>query len=276
MELFGSHSELRRWIWSESDYSDLLRQLPSDNVSLQKLAGEIVRGLDRRGVLPSVFPRLETAFPGRAMEIASLARGAGVVPFERSPPSSRRALVLGALGFLVASLLTLALSEHGMNGGAQPEISEAASIKPADRSLDSPVVQNDADRQSGGLNNGVDDHAKTPGPAMKPRTTYSKVMRSIHETDIKRDGAGYLDARTKAQAVPHGLRSCFRVWVTERTNFDGDMAEIALAHMVGSKVRQAYDRSDMIEKRRVMMAAWGRFLRGEHEAKIVQMERSSA
>ena len=40
------------------------------------------------------------------------------------------------------------------------------------------------------------------------------------------------------------------------------MAEIALAHMVGSKVRQAYDRSDMIEKRRAMMAAWGRFLRG--------------
>lgn len=87
-----------------------------------------------------------------------------------------------------------------------------------------------------------------------------KVMRSIHEDDKKRGGAGYVDARTKAQAVPHGLRSCFRVWVTERTTFDGDMAEIALAHMVGSKVRQAYDRSDMIEKRRGMMADWGDFL----------------
>jgi hypothetical protein len=41
--------------------------------------------------------------------------------------------------------------------------------------------------------------------------------------------------------------------------------------MVGSKVRQAYDRSDMIEKRRVMMAAWGRFLRGEQGAKVVQI-----
>ncbi|MGB3243948.1 MAG: integrase arm-type DNA-binding domain-containing protein [Sulfitobacter sp.] len=94
--------------------------------------------------------------------------------------------------------------------------------------------------------------------------TLGKVMRAIHEADLSAGGNGYLDARTNAQAVPHGLRSCFRVWVTERTNFDGDMAEIALGHMVGSKVRQAYDRSDMIEKRRAMMDAWGRFLRGEN------------
>lgn len=101
--------------------------------------------------------------------------------------------------------------------------------------------------------------------------TLGKSMRAIHETDIKRGGIGYLDARTKAQAVPHGLRSCFRVWVTERTNFDGDMAEIALAHMVGSKVRQAYDRSDMIEKRRAMMDAWGRFLTDEVAGKVVRI-----
>lgn len=87
-----------------------------------------------------------------------------------------------------------------------------------------------------------------------------KVKRMIHETDVKRGGAGYVDARTHERAVPHGNRSCFPVWVTERTNFDGDMAEIALAHMVGNKVRQAYDRSDMIEKRRAMMVAWGAFL----------------
>ncbi|WP_456388379.1 tyrosine-type recombinase/integrase [Profundibacter sp.] len=102
--------------------------------------------------------------------------------------------------------------------------------------------------------------------------TLGKVMRNIHAANQKCGGAGYVDARTKRPAVPHGLRSCFRVWVTERTNFDGDMAEIALAHMVGSKVRQAYDRSDMIEKRRAMMGDWGRFLRGENGAKVVQIE----
>jgi hypothetical protein len=49
------------------------------------------------------------------------------------------------------------------------------------------------------------------------------------------------------------------------------MAEIALAHTVGSEVERAYRRGDMVEKRRVMMAAWGRFLRGETGSKIVQM-----
>jgi integrase len=102
--------------------------------------------------------------------------------------------------------------------------------------------------------------------------TLGKVMRSMHEVDLGRGGPGYLDAKTKAQAVPHGLRSCFRVWVSERTEFDGDMAEIALAHKVGSKVRQAYDRSDMVEKRRGMMAAWGRFLLGKVGAKVVGIE----
>ena len=89
-----------------------------------------------------------------------------------------------------------------------------------------------------------------------------KVMRSIHKADLMAGGSGYVDAQTGDAAVPHGLRSCFRVWVTERTDFDGDMGEIALAHNVGNKVRQAYDRSDMLEKRRAMMAAWGEFLGG--------------
>jgi len=92
--------------------------------------------------------------------------------------------------------------------------------------------------------------------------TLGKVMRSMHEDDVANGGGGYVDAQTGETAVPHGLRSCFRVWVTERTDFDGDMGEIALAHNVGSKVRQAYDRSDMLEKRRRMMAAWNGFLGG--------------
>jgi len=48
------------------------------------------------------------------------------------------------------------------------------------------------------------------------------------------------------------------------------MAEIALAHTVGSEVERAYRRGDMVEKRRAMMASWGRFLRSEANEKIVQ------
>ena len=86
------------------------------------------------------------------------------------------------------------------------------------------------------------------------------VMRKMHVADMKSGAQGFPDARSGKPAVPHGLRSTFRTWVAERTQFDGDMAEIALAHKVGSRVQQAYDRSDQVEKRREMMEAWGRFL----------------
>ncbi|MGR3610139.1 MAG: tyrosine-type recombinase/integrase [Sulfitobacter sp.] len=80
---------------------------------------------------------------------------------------------------------------------------------------------------------------------------------------------GFTDARTGRTAVPHGLRSTFRDWTAERTEYPRDMAEIALAHNVGSEVERAYRRGDMVEKRRAMMDAWGRFLRGEQNQKVV-------
>jgi integrase len=93
-------------------------------------------------------------------------------------------------------------------------------------------------------------------------------MKRIHAAKPDK----YLDRQSGRPAVPHGLRSTFRDWVAERTEYPRDMAEIALAHTVGSEVERAYRRGDMVEKRRAMMAAWGRFLRGETGAKVVKME----
>jgi integrase len=59
--------------------------------------------------------------------------------------------------------------------------------------------------------------------------------------------------------VPHGFRSTFRDWVSERTNFPSEMAELALAHGVGGKVEQAYRRGDMFERRRTLMQSWAAF-----------------
>lgn len=60
-------------------------------------------------------------------------------------------------------------------------------------------------------------------------------------------------------AVPHGFRSTFRDWAAERTNFPRDMAEMALAHAIGSEVEAAYRRGDMLAKRAKMMQAWADF-----------------
>ena len=64
----------------------------------------------------------------------------------------------------------------------------------------------------------------------------------------------------------HGFRSSFRDWVTEETDFAGDLAEAALAHLVGDETERAYRRGDALEKRRHLMDAWAAFVAAESEA----------
>jgi integrase len=93
--------------------------------------------------------------------------------------------------------------------------------------------------------------------------TLSATMRRLHEADIEANGSGFVDRVSKRPAVPHGLRSTFRDWAAERTQYPGDMAEVALAHRINNVVEAAYRRGDMIEKRRRMMADWADFLSGK-------------
>ena len=60
----------------------------------------------------------------------------------------------------------------------------------------------------------------------------------------------------------HGFRSSFRDFAAERTNFPREIAEAALAHVLGDKTEAAYLRSDTLEKRRALMEAWSRFCLG--------------
>jgi integrase len=57
----------------------------------------------------------------------------------------------------------------------------------------------------------------------------------------------------------HGFRSSFRNWAAERTNFPSEVPEMALAHTVSDKTVAAYNRSDLFERRRRLMAAWAAF-----------------
>ena len=66
--------------------------------------------------------------------------------------------------------------------------------------------------------------------------------------------------RMGLDAVPHGFRSTFRDWCSERTNYPRDVAEMALAHTIGDKVEAAYRRGDLFDKRRRMMDDWAAFL----------------
>ena len=61
-------------------------------------------------------------------------------------------------------------------------------------------------------------------------------------------------------AVPHGFRSSFRDWASERTNHPREVIEAALAHMVSNRTEAAYARSDLFERRRQLMDDWMEYL----------------
>ena len=66
--------------------------------------------------------------------------------------------------------------------------------------------------------------------------------------------------RRELPITAHGFRSSFRDWAAEETNTPSEVVEMALAHAVKSKVEAAYRRGDLLEKRKVLMAAWGSYL----------------
>lgn len=65
--------------------------------------------------------------------------------------------------------------------------------------------------------------------------------------------------RMNVDATVHGFRSSFRDWAAERTSYAHEVAEMALAHTVGSAVERAYRRGDLFEKRRQLMDDWATY-----------------
>src|SRR5262249_8977265 len=68
-----------------------------------------------------------------------------------------------------------------------------------------------------------------------------------------------------------GLRSSFRGWAAERTNFPREVAEMALAHAIPNAVEAAYRRGDLFEKRRRLMDAWAEFCGKRASGKVVAL-----
>ena len=56
--------------------------------------------------------------------------------------------------------------------------------------------------------------------------------------------------------TPHGFRSTFRDWASERTNTPHAVMEAALAHTIPNAAERAYARSDLFDKRRALMERW--------------------
>ena len=74
----------------------------------------------------------------------------------------------------------------------------------------------------------------------------------------------------------HGFRSAFRDWAGNETHFAREVAEAALAHVVGDEAEQAYRRGDALEKRRGLMAAWAAWCEPRIGSNIVPMTKKAS
>lgn len=65
--------------------------------------------------------------------------------------------------------------------------------------------------------------------------------------------------RMQVAATAHGFRSVFKDWAREYTAYPDEVSELALAHINSDATRAAYARSQLIDKRRLLMADWEQF-----------------
>jgi integrase len=88
--------------------------------------------------------------------------------------------------------------------------------------------------------------------------------------------AKWRDEKTGEPIVPHGFRSTFRDWASERTRYPHEVQEMALAHLIKNKAEAAYRRGDLFDKRRQMMADWERYCETTTPAKVTSIKAKSA
>jgi len=90
-----------------------------------------------------------------------------------------------------------------------------------------------------------------PSPSGKPLTdmAVSQLMRRMRER-----------GELPVDAVPHGFRSSFRNWAAEQTGYSDEIRKAASGHTVGDATQAAYQRTDLLERRRSLMQEWADFL----------------
>jgi integrase len=62
-----------------------------------------------------------------------------------------------------------------------------------------------------------------------------------------------------AEVTVHGFRSAFSTWAAERARADRNVVEMCLAHTIPSAVERAYQRGDLLDRRRRLMEEWAKY-----------------
>jgi integrase len=241
------------------DVLDVLKPIWSTKAeTASRLRGRIERVLDaakakglRSGENPARWRgHLDHLLPKRQ----KLTRGHhAALPFDQVPAFVARLRERETVGRLAMEFLILSASRTG----------EVVAARWSELDLDAKVWTVPAERMKGARPHRV---PLTPRMVeilgrLKPLRRGDFVFPGLKPG--KPLSTGVFDAmleRLKVPVTAHGFRSSFRDWAGERTSFPREIAEAALAHVVGDDTEQAYRRGDSLEKRRKLMIAWADFV----------------
>ena len=104
----------------------------------------------------------------------------------------------------------------------------------------------------------------------KPFERDGYLFPSIRKGVISDATMSRLMERRGLKERPHGFRSSLRTWVAETTDAPFEVAEMVIAHVAGTKVQRAYQRSDFLEQRRILLARWADHIAGA-SGQVIQL-----
>jgi integrase len=70
----------------------------------------------------------------------------------------------------------------------------------------------------------------------------------------------------------HGFRTSFRTWCSDIDHAEFEVAESALSHLVGDATSRSYNRTDLLERRRPVMARWANYVEGKTSDNVISIK----
>ena len=91
------------------------------------------------------------------------------------------------------------------------------------------------------------------------------TVKRMHDKKKALDGKGWADPKLEnRRIVPHGFRATFKTWAGDRSRFDRETIEFALAHRIKDAAEAVYHRGTQLEKRRPLMDSWAKWVATEY------------
>jgi integrase len=281
-----------QWAMSLTKYAASLRPRPVDEIDTETIL-EVLQPLWHR--IPETAARLR----GRIEAVLDAARARGFIPKNEANPArwrghldkllpKRPKLSRGhhaAMPYTVVPSLIVELRKRKSTAALALEFTiltaarsgEVIGARWAEMDLQAKIWIIPARRMKAGRTHRV----PLTAPALKILEGLSHARMDEYVFPGQREGRPISNMAMQmalrrmgiGQVTVHGFRSAFRDWCGNETRFEREVAEAALAHVVGDKAEQAYRRGDALEKRRKLMDSWGRYCERETDRALHKSDR---